>query len=217
MSLFRLGSCLGLLAAAVILLAGVGLAAVEISGEITSDTVLGLTSPAPDGIYIVVADLTVTNGATLTVEAGVQLRFEPAVSLWVGGAAGEAGVLRCLGTDQSPVLLTSNSASPQPGDWSTLYFRSGADGSQLQSTVVEYGGGATAGVYVDGADITVTGCKLRHLDGAGLLIGGDSAAEVLRTTVDDAGGFGITLRNTSSPSIHLALPDIRCTVSCRSP
>ena len=87
-------------------------------------------------------DVTVENGATLTIEPGVAVHFGPATNLVVN-----AGALRALGTTEAPIVFTSvnepNSAAPAPGDWGAVRF---LDGTVDTTTIVEhaqirYGGG----------------------------------------------------------------------------
>lgn len=85
------------------------------------------------------------NGAsspTLTIEAGVLVQFEEGTSLVIGN--GEAGQLVVLGTEEDPVVFTSEKAIPQPGDWAGLVFGDAGDGD-LSHLHVMYGG-ASAGM-----------------------------------------------------------------------
>jgi hypothetical protein len=80
---------------------------------------------------------------TLTLEAGVTLAFAELgkVELW-SSEAGNAGVLRALGTEEAPVTLTSSSASPAAGAWVGLEWQDGVHPDNLvQHTVIAYAGG----------------------------------------------------------------------------
>lgn len=81
--------------------------------------------------------------ATLTIEAGVELRFQPNTGLRVLSPGGQpGGTLVAQGTADAPVVFTSNSATPQPGDWSNLWFETPMDGRTLLSHVeIAYAGG----------------------------------------------------------------------------
>ena len=63
--------------------------------------------------YIVNTSLDIWDNATLTIEAGVQVRFNAGMSLDVENTGG----LLVNGTSGNPVIFTSNSGSPAPGDW----------------------------------------------------------------------------------------------------
>ena len=84
--------------------------------------------------YEVTNDVTVESGATLTIEPGVAVYFDPATNLIVG-----SGALRALGTAGAPIMFTSvkelNAASPAPGDWGALRF---LPGTIAATTIVEH-------------------------------------------------------------------------------
>lgn len=82
--------------------------------------------------------------ATLTIEAGVTLKFPKGkffeVEHWTGDAPA-TGALRALGTADRPIVLTSAEASPQPGDWGGLWFGSvPAAQNELDHVIIEYAG-----------------------------------------------------------------------------
>ncbi len=118
-------------------------ASCDISGPITSDTTWNPATCAP---YIVTGDITVNENTTLTIEAGTTVKFDTGLALTVNGT------LKVLGTENSLVTFTSNSADPAPGDWGYIFFsESSTDatyddngtytgGSIVQYAVVEYGG-----------------------------------------------------------------------------
>jgi len=84
----------------------------EVSGNITSDT----TWTVEGSPYIVVGDVTVDSGVTLTIEPGVTVKFNPYKSLNIDGELIAKGMV----TDS--ILFTSNNASPEPGDWESIKF-----------------------------------------------------------------------------------------------
>ncbi len=105
-----------------------------------------------------------TDGAdgitTLTIAPGVVVLFDAGVQLQIGGtAAGTPGALVADGNATGgPALIrfTSSSATPAPGDWNGIYFRSGARASIVRNARIEYGGGSIwAGIYVSSAATTV--------------------------------------------------------------
>lgn len=86
-------------------------------------------------------------GPVLTLEQGVQVRFEKAASLTIGYGEDGAGVLRADGSEQSPILFTSNAEQPKPGDWGGLSLMgSAAQGSSLAHVTIEYGGAPMPGL-----------------------------------------------------------------------
>jgi hypothetical protein len=109
----------------------------------TISTAVTLSQPC----YDVNGTQTVANGGTLTIAAGVVMRFASATELYVG----QGGTLAANGTADRPVILTGKDKTP--GFWRgvrLVYANSTAN--VLTHTVVEYGGGGSgnANVSVDG-------------------------------------------------------------------
>jgi hypothetical protein len=76
--------------------------------------------------------------ATLTVEAGVELRFTQAKTLEVYDGR---SALVAVGTPERPVLFTSARATPTPGDWTGLRFGGLNARDTLDQVRVLYAGG----------------------------------------------------------------------------
>lgn len=81
--------------------------------------------------------------ATLTIEAGTELRFHPGVMLRVQASpTAPLGALKAMGTATSPVRFSSASDSPKAGDWAGLYFESPmADANEIAHAIIEHAGG----------------------------------------------------------------------------
>lgn len=63
--------------------------------------------------------------ATLTIEAGVVMRFEKETAFKVQTFTTDKparAAVRALGTTEKPIVFTSASATPRPGDWRGLWF-----------------------------------------------------------------------------------------------
>jgi parallel beta-helix repeat protein len=68
--------------------------------------------------YIVVGDVTVPAGETLTIKPGVQVKFDGYYSIYVDGT------LMAVGTDLNRVIITSNMSFPTFGDWNRIQINS---------------------------------------------------------------------------------------------
>lgn len=104
--------------------------ATNVSGTISTNTIWSLAlSP-----YQVTADVIISNGSTLTIEAGVVVAFDANTSLTIGN-----GALSARGTAGQPIILTSaletTAGSPAPGDWGQIRF---LDASNDTATILEY-------------------------------------------------------------------------------
>jgi len=150
----------------------------EVGGPIISDTTWTLTNSP----YIVVANVEVWQGVTLTIQPGVMVKFNKDKLLQVNGT------LIARGTAANPITFTSNQASPQKGDWKNIQFSDGsvdatldgagsyAGGSILEYCVVEYGGniveygkdGTYGAIQTDKASPLIDHCAVRNNNSSGV-------------------------------------------------
>jgi len=86
---------------------------INVSGRISTNT----TWTLPNSPYIVVDDVVVETDVFLTIEPGVVVKFASGKSLIVDGA------LVAQGNSTHPISFTSNSSTPNHGDWGTIRFR----------------------------------------------------------------------------------------------
>jgi hypothetical protein len=166
----------------------------------TSEGTLAFSATVPSdaivGAAIVVNEVDVPVGMTLTLEGGVVIKpLLPTTPVKFGGA------LDANGSAGSPVVFTSfaddsvggdtngdGPSSGTPGDWSGLRFLATSDASTLDYCHVRYGGAAPTGlanVELWQADISLTGCELQ--DGAtdGLDLNANSRPTVLGCVFED--------------------------------
>ncbi|MCB0094242.1 MAG: hypothetical protein KDE46_00925, partial [Caldilineaceae bacterium] len=102
----------------------------NVCGTISADTTWGLGATP----FIVTCPIRVANGATLTIEHGVEVRFRPNTGLRI------EGVISATGTVDLPILLTSDASSPTPGNWTGIYFAPTSTGSVLEHVQMQYAG-----------------------------------------------------------------------------
>jgi flagellar hook assembly protein FlgD len=116
---------------AVLLCAATLRADTNVSGSITSNTTWTL-SASP---YVVIGDVGVNSGVTLTIQPGVTVKFNAGKTLNLDGA------LSAVGTASSGILFTSSSPTPSAGSWNCLHFSgSGSSTSHLTYATISYGG-----------------------------------------------------------------------------
>ncbi|MDF1589869.1 MAG: hypothetical protein P1P89_00005, partial [Desulfobacterales bacterium] len=170
----------------------ISLAATNVSGNITANTTWTLAGSP----YIVTGDVRVRHTtwnnpaytATLTIEPGVEVRFNTGTGLYIG-ADGCYGALSAQGTAGSPIIFTSNASTSAPGNWKGIYFTDQTNDSKtiLDHCVVEYGGHTNnADIYVASASFAIKNSTIRHsssngiyLDSSNATIGGDNVGNVI--------------------------------------
>jgi parallel beta-helix repeat protein len=177
-----------------------------VGGAISTDTTWTL-SESP---YIVTSSITVQGAdgddeiTTLTIEPGVEVRFDPGVQLAVGYSSGDPGALVAVGTAESPILFTSNNATPAPGDWYNIKFNSTADSdtSIMDHCVVEYAGWGGGALNIYQSSPTIQNSTIRNCQYYGIYMS-SSSATLSANTISDCTtsiGYGIYLFN-GSPTI----------------
>ena len=82
----------------------------------------------------------VSSGATLTIQPGTTVLMAPAGLLNVSSLGDVGSQLVAVGTVDQPILFTSASKDPLPGDWQCVYIDRTGSNSELQHVVFEYGG-----------------------------------------------------------------------------
>ena len=87
------------------------ISATDVSGPITSNT-LWTVANSP---YVVTGNILVMEGVTLTIEPGVEVRFDASKALQVNGT------LVARGTAADSIRFTSNTTQT-PGAWGNIYF-----------------------------------------------------------------------------------------------
>jgi parallel beta-helix repeat protein len=145
--------------------------ATYVEGEIVQNTIWTLT----DSPFIVVKDVIVKPGFTLTIEPGVEVRFGGNFSLTVNGK------LNATGTAERMITFTSNRLEPRPGDWKTVEFANRTDHSTLAYCVVEY---AVNGITIDKGNAEIKNSQVSNNLQNGVYIKNDNSAYIHDNTVD---------------------------------
>ncbi len=183
----------------------------NVSGTISSNTTWTLANSP----YVVTGNVTVAAGVTLTVDAGVVVKFNnPFRQLTVNGT------LRSLGTSASHVTFTSykddsvggdtngdgSATVPAPGDWWAVNLNAG-NASLLQYTDVHYGGygSADSGYGAVSVGGTSSAPTLDHADvsysqRSGVKLLGASNSAVITNSTLTHNAYGVSV-NTASVTI----------------
>jgi|GEM_PF-2421093 len=145
-----------------------------VNSNITTDTTWTLTGSP----YIVTGNITVLGstsaGATLTIEPGVEVRFNSSRYMTIGASSGNPGSLVAQGTAANPIVFTSNQATPTAGHWNNIRFYNTADDatSILEHCAIQYAGsGSDGSVNISQASPTIRNCTITNSSSHGINVG----------------------------------------------
>ncbi len=130
-----------------------------------------------EAVHLITGDVNV-RGATLTIEAGAEIRFSSGAGLYFGsGGTASGATLLAEGTSDKPITFKSAASTASPGDWDHIGFYDGAsDQSVMRYCVVEYGGriAGYGSVYLDGAQASIEHSVIRYSGGYGVALTNDA-------------------------------------------
>jgi hypothetical protein len=99
----------------------------------------------------VVGNVLVSNGVTLTIQPGTNVKFNGSYEIVVKGQ------LLARGTAENRIIFTSNKAAPQPGDWKAIVF-----GDESIDAIVDSSGNYVGGSILEFAEIEFGGTVLAY-------------------------------------------------------
>jgi len=146
--------------------------------------------------YTIRGGIDVVDGATLTIEAGVELRFSHTDWLEIAAAGTRGARLVARGTPEQPIVITGTDTDAIK-TWYGLWFNSGtAPGSVLSNAIIRSGGG-------DNKDITpalVQGCIA--LTGVA-----DGAVAIENVLVENCTNAGVVLKDSRPRMTGIRIKD----------
>lgn len=138
--------------------------------------------------------------ASLTIQPGVQVRFQPNSSLSIRGE------ITAQGTPEAPIIFTSSQAVASAGSWSSIQFENASSpNSILENAFIGYAGGGVAGpgwAILTASSPTLRNVTIMDSGGRGVFVTGASSRPVLDQVV--IRGAGLTPLDVQSGGFHLA-------------
>lgn len=162
--------------------------AVDHSGSISSDEMWYSISP-----HYITGNLTVSNGVTLTIQAGTLVKFSGNYYLKVYGK------LVASGTSGSHITFTSNQGSPSAGYWLNLDFSSSNSGCSFSYCDIFYGGSLNGTIYGNdsGSNVSFSNCSIQYSGTNGFHLLYDSPT-ISNCTINNNTGYGIYCNASSA-------------------
>jgi hypothetical protein len=154
------------------------------------------------GSYLIIDDVTIAPGATLTLTPGLTIYLDnPNTDLVV------QGTLKAQGTTAAPIRFRSGNAftpgniTPQIGDWGSIMFKAGSNNSLLEYAIVEEGGGIDAGIATESSSLTIRNNTITRNNNGGIRVI-EGAPTITRNNFIGNTAFGeYGVRNTGTSRV----------------
>lgn len=164
-----------------------------VTGSINADGFM-ILSHSP---YRVTGEVTVSDGAVLTIEPGVVVQYDRNTSIII-----EDGGVVARGKMELPITFTSSGASPAPGSYTNAFrlAKQTKANSVFSFCIVEY---ATTAFDIYYGTPEISSCYIARNAQNGIYCRNDSAPQISYCTFEENfGGGGINFVGMSNPSIH---------------
>lgn len=198
-----------LTATAIVLLSiclAAGVQGIEVSGLIERDTTW-----TADDIIEVVDNVQIDSAATLTIDAGTEIRFHWSTSLRVHGA------LIANGTDLEPISITS-AANPDTLYYYRMWYGIDAESSRRVNLVHCHLSWAVTAVSTNRTNLSMTDCRVENFASSGVSMSNPSETSVdslrlqrctIQQTSPDLIGKGIGVRVYRAADVRVSECRIR--------
>ena len=170
--------------------------ATDVGGLILEDT----TWAKAGSPYVVIDDVTVVGSVTLTIEPGVEVKFNEKLALIIDGTL----IARGTNLEDEKILFTSN-GNQTPGYWGYILFTDTSKdaifnpgytgGCIIQYAIVQYGGSGKRAITTDRSSPFIDNSVITNNNGA-IYVNGDSPVisncEIKNNSATDGGGIYIS-------------------------
>jgi len=203
----------------ILLFGSLGYSQTNVSGIISSN----MTWTLAGSPYIVVGNVLVDDGVTLTIEAGVLIKLDSQKTIQ------NKGTFIAIGTSANKIVFTSNQTTPAPGDWTMIDFSDetvdavfDGNGNYLSGTILKhvqvlYGGWGTSynynaegAIMIHGAAVYIDNVEVKYSLSQGLYLNPGTPTAGLYTKVSNC-----TFSNSGRMGIRSQYYDMGLTIdSC---
>ncbi len=154
--------------------------------------------------YLIIGNVSVPAGQTLTIQPGVIVKFNSGTQLVVDGT------LLCEGTSGGTIVFTSyrddsaggstddeTASAGVAGDWKTVQINPGAK-AVFKECRFQYGGASAAPAVYSGGALTMENCQIQYSAGKGVQLAGDVVKTLQAVVCSDSAGAGFELSGTNA-------------------
>ncbi len=174
------------------------LSGTKVNGLISSSTTWTNTSDP----YIVTGNILVHESVTLTINPGVEIRFQGFYNIKIEGN------ITAIGRETEPITFTSDSDNPQPGDWDTIDFPTTSVGedSVIKFCNIQY---AQIGINIVDQALDISNNTIKYCKNTGIYVhmyfhnvAKTDFLTIANNTISNNGNEGIFLNFASTGIIN---------------
>ena len=140
-------------------------AIIEITENISEDIVW-----ESGNVYVIKGTIRISSN--LTIEPGTTVKFMEDATIEFAYWDEEYVTVTAKGTEKDPIIFTSNSSTPAPGNYNGLRFYNGANNCVFEHCTFEFGGKSDyyGTIYIEEASVSFTNCQFRNLKNNGIVL-----------------------------------------------
>ena len=156
--------------------------AVNHSGSITSDAYWDNSFT-----HLIVGDVYVSDGVTLTIEEGTLIRFVGDYSITIYGS------LIADGTDSQQITFAANYGNTAAGSWKYIFFDNPDPGCILDYCDIYYGGSSNGELYLRNSEnnVQISNCDIEFSGSNGIYLNASDSPIISNCEISNHSGCGI--------------------------
>ena len=168
--------------------------AIVVLADTSSVNTIDVTWTVNGTPYVITGWYLVGDGATFTVEPGVETLFapNPSAALPSNIEVQQGGAMVAEGLPQSPIVFDSWRDTPAAGDWAFMKFAAGSAGALTHCRIGHGGTWSDASLIIGASDVVVQRTVIENGQGNGIRLENDGITPELRdVVVRNCTGWGI--------------------------